>query len=103
MIKWTILNLLSLLLLSITSCSSETKALNSFGDPQKRELYKAADARDSKKVKSFFTSEKKELRAAAALLCGSLQDSTLLPDLYLLLQDEDDGVRGVEKKKLQQY
>ena len=94
MIKWTILNLFSLLLLSITSCSSETKALNSFGDPQKQELYKAADARDSKKVKSFFTSEKKELKAAAALLCGSLQDSTLLPDLYLLLQDEDDQVRA---------
>ncbi len=94
MIKWTILNLFSLFLLSFTGCTSETKALNSFGDPQKQELYKAADARDSKKVKSFFTSEKKELKAAAALLCGSLQDSTLLPDLYLLLQDEDDQVRA---------
>lgn len=94
MIKWTIFLLTSLTFICITSCTSETKALNSFGDPAKQELYKAADARDSKKVKSFFTSDKKELKATAALLCGSLQDSTLLPDLYLLLQDEDDQVRA---------
>lgn len=94
MIKWTIFLLTSLTFICITSCTSETKALNSFGDPAKQELYKAADARDSKKVKSFFTSDKKELKAMAALLCGSLQDSTLLPDLYLLLQDEDDQVRA---------
>lgn len=75
------------------SCSEAPKT-NALGNVELQQVYDAADARNAKALSNFLKSENTSIRETATQLAGSVQDSLLLPQLYLNLQDSSIEVRA---------
>jgi peptidylprolyl isomerase len=60
----------------------------------RRALLVAQDLRDAKAIAKFLLDKNPEVKARAALACGSLQDTTLTPRLLALLSDSHFNVRA---------
>ncbi|TDH26598.1 hypothetical protein EXU57_10950 [Segetibacter sp. 3557_3] len=85
------------LLLSLTSLSlpavAQKRAVNKFRDPILQQIYSHGYNRLTNAVVAYFKHNNPVYRKEAALQFSSIQDSTAIPDLLLLLNDANADVR----------
>lgn len=87
-----------LMLITVIACQSHVEkpqesSLNKFEDSVVVEIYDLQDRRATKALLGYFNHENEFYRKEAALAFGSVQDTTAIPMLALLLNDSSAKVR----------
>ena len=86
------------MILTVGACQKEAdqvakQGINKFSDETIVSIYEAQDKRDTKALLGFFNDDNDDYREEAALAFGSVQDSSAIPHLSLLLVDRSAKVR----------
>lgn len=80
-----------LLMFSLTSCEEKTGGVNHFNNPDVVTIARLQDQRAGDSIVHFLKDQDPTNRRLAALALGSVQDSTLVNDIGVLLQNEKDS------------
>ncbi|MEZ4799374.1 MAG: peptidylprolyl isomerase [Flavobacteriales bacterium] len=89
-LQFVVISLFSIILYS---CSEAPKT-NMLGNPELQQVYDVADARNAQELNRLLRNENALVREIATKLAGSVQDSLLLPNLYINLQDSSSQIRA---------